>query len=225
MITQLIDKKDNFEIVGDQIAAILKVNIANQKSLASAAGKDPALWDLRIFSERNNPWSEFQDATGPEAPIVNVWFDSSDSDRAGSSVVDEQKTTGVYNVDIYACGISVETAEGHDPGDESSARTLHRAIRLVRNILMSGAYTYLGLPRKKKQFVWGREVASVNIFQPSADDATMQNIIGARIAFRVTFTEKSPQVEFENLDEIAVQVIRAENGEILLQTEYHYNGT
>mgnify|MGYP007112288998 CR=1 FL=1 len=86
---------------------------------------------------------------------------------------------------------------------------------------MSAAYAYLDM----RGFVWGRKVTAINIFQPSADDATVQNIIGARITFRVTFTEQSPQVEYENLEEVAVQVIRAENGEILLQTEYHYNGT
>lgn len=225
MISQLIDKKDSFEIVRDQIAAILKLNITNQMTLATTAGKDPALWDLRVFSERNNPWEEFQNATGAEAPIVNVWYDSSDFDDAGSSSVDDQKTNGIFNVDIYACGVSAETVEGHSPGDETSAITLHRAIRLVRNILMSSTYTYLGFPRKSEQFVWGRKVSSVNIFQPSADDATMQNIIGARIAFRVTFTENSPQYDGPAIEAIAIQVKRAENGEILLQTEYQYNGT
>lgn len=225
MITQLIDKQDSFEIVRDQIAAILKTNITNQMALATAAGKDPELWNLRIFSERTNPWEEFQYAEGAKTPIVNVWYDSSDFDDAGSSSVNDQKTNGIFNVDIYTCGISTETAEGHTSGDEVSAVTSHRAIMLCRNILMSAAYTYLGLPRKEKQFVWSRKVTSINTFQPSADDATVQNIIGARIAFRVTFTEQSPQVEYQELEEIGVQVIRAENGEILLQMEYQYNGS
>lgn len=225
MITSLIEKKDNFEVVRDQIAAILKLNVTNQMALAAASGKDETLWDLRIFSERNNPWEEFQDAEGPKPPLVNVWYDSSDFDDAGSSVVNNQKTNSIFNVDVYACGISTETAEGHTPGDEDSALTLHRAIRLVRNILMAEEYTYLGFPRGKDQFVWGRKVNAINIFQPSADDATMQNIIAARLAFRVTFTETSPQVEGALIEDISVQVKRAENGEILLQMEYPSDGT
>lgn len=221
MITQLIDKQDGFERVRDQIAAILKTNITNQMALATAAGKDPELWNLRIFSERTNPWEEFQYAEGPKTPIVNAWYDSSDFDDAGSSSVNDQKTNGIFNVDIYTCGVSTETAEGHSSGDEVSAMTSHRAIMLCRNILMSAAYTYLGM----RGFVWGRKVTAINTFQPSADDATVQNIIGARIAFRVTFTEQSPQVEYQELEEIGVQVIRSENGEILMQMEYQYNGS
>ena len=53
----------------------------------------------------------------------------------------------------------------------------------------------------------------------------MQNIIGARLVFRVTFNELSPQVEAVPLELLSIQVKRAENGEILLQTEYEYNGT
>ena len=221
MITHLIDKKDTFQIVRDQIAAILKLNVTNQMSLAAASGKDETLWDLRVFSERNNPWEEFQDAEGPKPPIVNVWYDSSDFDDAGSSSVNNQKTNAMYNVDIYACGVSAETAEGHSSGDESAALTLHNAACLVRNILMAGVYTYLGL----RGTVWGRKVTAVNIFQPSADNATVQNIIGARISFRVTFTEESPQVDSVLLEAIAIQVDRAENGEILVQMEYPINGS
>ena len=221
MITSLIEKKDTFQIVRDQIAAILKLNVTNQMALAAASGKDETLWDLRVFSERNNPWEEFQDAEGPKSPIVNVWYDSSDFDDAGSSSVNNQKTNAVYNVDIYACGVSAETADGHSPGDESAALTLHNAACLVRNILMAGVYTYLGL----RGTVWGRKVTAVNIFQPSADNATVQNIIGARISFRVTFTEESPQVDGVLLEAIAIQVDRAENGEILVQMEYPINGS
>ena len=221
MITSLIEKKDTFQIVRDQIAAILKLNVTNQMSLAAASGKDETLWDLRVFSERNNPWEEFQDAEGPKPPIVNVWYDSSDFDDAGSSSVNNQKTNAMYNVDIYACGVSAETAEGHSSGDESAALTLHNAACLVRNILMAGVYTYLGL----RGTVWGRKVTAVNIFQPSADNATVQNIIGARISFRVTFTEESPQVDSVLLEAIAIQVDRAENGEILVQMEYPINGS
>ena len=223
MIDKLIDKQDNFEIIRDQIAAILKLNITNQQALASSAGKNPELWDLRVFLERNNPWEEFQDADGPRPPIVNVWFDSSDNDDRASDTVERQKYTGVYNIDIYTCGTSVETAEGHAPGDMDSALTLHRAIRLVRNIIMAGEYTYLGFPRGANQFVWGgRKVAAINIFQPAADDATTQNIMGARIVFRVPFNETSPQVDPVPLEFLSIQVKRAETGEILLVTEYDY---
>ncbi len=219
MITTLIDKQDNFEIVRDQIAAILKLEVANQMQLATAAGKDADLWTVDVYSERSNPWEQYQDGD-VTTPLVNVWFDSANSDDASSDTVERQKVNGTFNVDCYACGISTETGEGHNPGDQQAALNLHRVIRLARNILMAGTYTYLGL----RGLVWRRRIDSITIFQPSADDATMQNIVGARIVFRVEFNEFSPQVESVPLELLSVQVKRAETGEILLATEYQYNG-
>lgn len=225
MIEKLIDKLDSFEIIRDEIAAILKVNISRQKGLAIEAGKDPTLWDFNVYSERSNPWEEFQDPEqGPRPPIVNVWFDSMEAQESRSDTVERQMYSGIFNIDCYSYGISSETLDGHTSGDEDGAKQVHRVIRLVRNILMAGEYTYLGLPRRDKQFVWGRMVQTVNVFQPAADDATIQNIIGARIVFRVNFNELSPQVEPQTLEILSAQVIRAETGEILLKTEYQYNG-
>lgn len=221
VLQQLIDKKDNFEIVRDQIAAILKLEIDNQKQLAAAAGKNPADWDLRIFMERSNPFEEFQtdNYTGPA--IVNVWYESSNFDDAGSDTVERQKANVTYNIDVYSHGTAQETSDGHLPGDLQSSLRLAAATRLVRNILMAGPNTYL---RFKRPFIWRRRVETINIYQPNADDTTIQNIIGARIVFRVTFNEHSPQYEGEPLSELSVKVIRSETGEVLLETEYHYDG-
>lgn len=221
MINELIDKQDNFEIVRDQIAAILKLNIDNQQRLASEKGLDVSQWDFKVYSERSNPWEDFQESEGGEIPIVNVWFDSLESDDAGSDTVERQKVSGLYNIDCYAMGVSTESSEGHEPGDEVASINVHRVARLVRNILMAGENTYLGL----RGVVWGRKVNSINVFRPSADDATIQNIIGARLVFRVVFNETSPQVPSVKLELISVQVKRAETGEILIKTEYQYDGT
>ena len=55
-LPSLIDKQDSFEIVRDQIAGILYENQLAQQALAVTAGKDPALWELRVFTEATNPW-------------------------------------------------------------------------------------------------------------------------------------------------------------------------
>ena len=59
MISELIDKQDNFEIVRDQIAAILVNEVASQMALATAEAKDPEDWNLQIFTERSNPWEKW----------------------------------------------------------------------------------------------------------------------------------------------------------------------
>lgn len=220
MITQLIDKKDSFEVIGDQIAAILATETANQQSLASAKGKDPAEWAFRVFQERTNPFEEFNNENADLTPIVNVWYDSSTFDYAGSDYIQRQKTVGLFNIDCFAAGNSVETGEGHQPGDLVAALEMRRVIRLVRNILHASDNTYLQL----RGHVWSRRVESVNIFQPQAENADTNNISGARIVFRVEFNELSPQYEAEILELLTVQVKRAETGEVLLNAEYHYNG-
>ncbi len=223
LITTLIDKEDNAEIVRDQIAAILVTEIANQQLLATAAGKDPRLFDLRIFTERSNPWSEWQDAPADELdvpPIVNVSFQNSNADRSASNSVKRQAITATYNLDCLAYGISRATAGGHQAGDEMAAIDALRGIRLVRNILMSGQYTYLDM----RGVVWTRWVANITAFQPEFEDRAVQNVQAVRMAFEVKMNEFSPQVIGQGIETIGVTVKRAETGEIYIKARYDADG-
>lgn len=223
MISELIDKQDSFEIVRDQIAAILATEIANQQVLASNDGKDPDLWKLRVFSERSNPWEEFlnveDDEEIDESPIVNIWYDNSNFDPGASTVVERQKTEAVFNIDCYGYGRSTNVdGGGHKAGDEEAALAVQRALRLVRNILMAAEYTYLGL----RGLVWQRWPQSVTIYQPQIDSRTVQQIVASRLAFRVTFNEFSPQVQPVELELVSTDVLRTEDGEIVVEADYDY---
>lgn len=219
MIDSLIDKQDNFEIVRDQIAAILVLEVASQMALATAAAKDPEDWKLRIFSERSNPWEQWLNDQTDTSPIVNVWVDNSNFDPKSSNVMERQKSETVYNIDCYGYGQSSDDPTGgHIPGDQDAAFEVHRALRLVRNILMAAEYTYLGL----RKLVWTRMVQSVTIFQPQLDGLSVQNISGARLAFRVAFNEFAPQVTPVTLELLSVDVKRTEDGEIILEADYDY---
>ena len=85
---------------------------------------------------------------------------------------------------------------------------------------MSNTQTYLGL----RGLVWSRRVQNVTTFQPDAADDMTQQIVGARVAFRVVFNEQSPQAETVPLELLSVKIKRAETGEILVNLEYDYNG-
>jgi hypothetical protein len=218
-ISTLIDKQDTFEIVRDRIAAILTTEIASQMQLATDAGKDPNDWKLRIFTERSNPWEEFLNEPVDISPLVNVWFDNSGFDPSKSNVVERQASETVYNIDCYGYGRSRDDgATGHIPGDREASFEVQRALRLVRNILMSAEYTYLAL----RGTVWHRMPQSITAFQPQLDARQMQQIVGARLAFRVIFNEFSPQVEPVDLELLSVDVIRTEDGEIVLEADYDY---
>ena len=219
MITELIDKQDTFEIVRDQIAAILAINVANQMVLATAAAEDPALWEMLIFQERSNPWEQYLNDATFVTPIVNVWYDNSNFDPDGSNVVERQKSMSVYNIDCYGRGVSSSVrAAGHVPGDRDAAFTTHRALRLVRNILMAGEYTYLDL----RGLVWQRWSQAITVFQPQADGVAVQNIVGARFELMVTFNEFSPQVIGEPLELLSSDVHRTEDGQIVINADYDY---
>jgi len=222
LITELIDKTDNSELVRDQIAAIIAVEAAAQEALATAAGKDPRLWRLRTFLERSNPWSEFQEDVADQAdatPIVNVSFESASADMSASNVVERQKMAGSFNVDCYGYGLSAaEDDGGHVAGDEAAALEAQRAVRLVRNILMAGHYTYLGM----RGVVWKRWPQSVTAFQPAIDGRTVQQIVACRLVLQVEYSEFSPQVQGEELELISATVKRAETGEIYITADYEF---
>lgn len=215
-INELIDKQDTFEIVRDQIAAILAIEIANQQVLAAAAAEDPEEWRLKIFTERSNPWGDYLNAKTRQVPIVNVQYDTSSFNENASGVVDRQDTDGVYFIDCYGHGISKDETTGHTPGDQLAAFEAQRAVRLVRNILMAAAYTYLGL----RGTVGKRWPQSVEALQVQQDNRPVSHVVAARLTLRVKFNEVSPQVDSVPLETLFAQVNRQENGEILFEAEY-----
>lgn len=220
LIDSLIDKQDTFEIVRDQIASALATEQANQVALATAAGEpDPNLWALKVYAERSNPWEQALNDPTARTPIVNVWYDNSTFNESASNVIERQATTAEYNIDVYGFGLSQADGAGHKAGDRDAALEMARAVRLVRNILMSAQYTYLGLARG---IVWQRWVRSITSLQPQLENATVQQVVAARISFSVEFNEYSPQFTPEVLETLALDIKRAEDGEIIAQAEYDY---
>jgi len=220
MALELIDKLDTFEIIRDQIAALLVLEVANQKMLATTAGKNPALWDLKVYLERSNPFEQFLKDNPDETPIVNVWFDNENFDKSASNLIERQKANGVFNIDVYAIGVTEDiVAGGHKPGDREAALNAQRAIRLIRNILMSAENTYLQLTR---QTAWDRIPQAITLFQPTIGDQPVQNIMGARLALSVSYNEFSPQVKGEIMELLSVDIHRAEDGQLIAEADYVY---
>lgn len=215
MITALIDKVDNFERIRDKIGQILVSEVANQKALAIAAGKNPADWDMDIYIERSNPWD-----SGPndERRIVNIWFESATVDESASDTVERQTMTGIFNIDCVAFGMAEETIDGQITGDEAAARNAAKAIRLVRNILMSSTYTYLDLRR----LVGRRYIQGMNSFQPQLISKEADQAIGARLSLAVRYEEYSPQYEPEILEIIHTEVRRSEDGKLLAEVDIDF---
>jgi hypothetical protein len=214
-IEELLDKVDNVEVVRDQIAAILKIELANQAVLS---GKEQP----RVFVERASPWGMFLEGAATAAPIINVWFDTESFDGKSSNIVERQTAEGTFNVDCYGYGVSIDDGEigsttgGHSPGDQTAAFECQRALRLCRNILMAGPYTYLGL----RGLVGKRWPQTISMFQPAQDNRQAQHVVAGRLALQVTFNEFSPQVTADVLETLQIEVFRATTNELYLRADY-----
>jgi hypothetical protein len=219
-ITELIDKQDTRELVRDAIAAILKVEEANQRLLAEADAQDPREWALSVFVEREAPWEQFQNPPKDDLdqpPVVSVSFESETTDASASSVVDVQKSTGIFNVDVYGYGAALDVeGGGHQPGDMRAALAAQRGVRLVRNILMAGQYTYLAM----NGVVTRRWVDNITAFVPELDAKPLQQVVACRLSFAVDYYDATPQVIPDELEILFIEVKRAENGEVLLAMQF-----
>lgn len=217
-IQTLINKKDAFEVVRDQIAQILADESANQMALAVVDAQDPEQWRLDVYTERANPWEKW--LNDPElanaAPIINVWFESDSFDMGQGNVVECQAADGLFNIDCYGFAISCDDSSGgHIAGDEQAAREAARASRLVRNILMASDNTYLQL----RPLVSRRWVQSRTSFQPQQESTVVQRVQVQRIILAVKYIETSPQYVGEILGCIHADIKRASDGMVIAQIE------
>jgi len=215
-IGTLITKQDNFEIIRDQIGAILFDNQAAQVALA-VAEPDPDLWKLRVFIEATNPLEQFLNAAADDipdtSPIVNVWYESGTFDPSKGDTVNRTHHAATYNVDVYAWGIAEGGAapSTHTPGDVAAALTCQRGVRFVRNFLMASENKNLQLPT----LVWKRSIQSITLLPPELEEFPALQIHAARVAFLAEFNEFSPQGDESNLiEQISVDINVGQNGMI-----------
>lgn len=221
----LIDKKDNFEIVRDELAAILALETANQQALATAVGKDPDLWKFRVFAERSGVWESLQSQIDgiPVFPVVNIWFSSLDfaTDQAGYTLT-QVADPGSYNIDIFASALTEKlSGPGQKPGDLQAALDCQRIVRLVRNILFSvpadttkpgDNYPYLNLPG----VVMERKIQSIQYFIPDYKEQGV-HIQAARIPLAVKFSEFALEGPDNPFELVQLQTVFNETGEVLYE--------
>lgn len=230
-IENLIDKKDNNELIRDQIAAILAIEKENQKTLAQGAGQNPDLYDFKVTIERARPWFSESNSDGTENGelkngLVNVYFDSDNFDNPGSNIIETQNAKGNFILDCY--GFKNSKRNGNsitEYGDEYSSYEVDRVSRLVRNIIMSATYSYLLLGRTafpdniNLQIVQKRYIIRREKFFPQQNGENSENIIGERLTLRVDYIENSPQENLEVLETLITQCSRGEDGEVYFNYE------
>lgn len=215
-INQLLTEPDNAETVRDQVAAILRLELDNQETLARAAGVDPEPWRVSVYAERSGAFERGLNSPVSKRPVVNVWLDNQTWDRAASNIYQRQRTSAFVNIDAIGYG----TRKQGEAGDYEAATACQRVMGVCRQILMAAPYTWLGM----RGVVAQRWPQSLTYYQPSIDERPVQHAYGARLTLVVDFNEFSPQTVPESLEYLAVQVKRAETGEVYFDAAYDYTG-
>lgn len=234
----LLNKRDGWEIVRDQIGAILFANAAQQ--VIDAAGEpDPQIYALDVFLERYNPWEQnlnvdIEEAPGTtRVPVVNVWFTSGDFDRsAGGSSGKSVRHTANFYIDCVGFGIARDDPAGHVPGDLDAVLSANRAVRQCRNYLMMGQNHQLQLGAAEQKLdppppdfgvsVWDRWVTSISAFQPEQGENSETQVAGMRLVLQVGLSETSPELTGAPLELVSLTVVRSSDGKILALADYDY---
>jgi len=206
-INKLLKTQDNAEIIRDRIAAILKMEFNNQKTLAE---NDPTVenkkdFNINVYIENFRPW-ELTSNNGKNNPfpLVNVCLQETNEDQnKPGGISGKIKYTGTYYIDCYGCGNYRHIESEKDnfeiiPDDSLSAIRAWHTARITRNILMSGYYAYLGM----QGTVMRRRITKITTIIPNGIDTSAISITACRIVFEVELYEVSPEamgVNFEGI--------------------------
>ena len=110
--------------------------------------------------------------------------------------------------DCYACG----NAESDGDDTRQAALKAWRISYIVRSILMSGFYAYLGM----RGVVLERDMSGIKTGIPSNLAESAAAVTVARIDFSVSFYEDAPQGDGAELEEIQFEAV-GKTGEVLIR--------
>jgi hypothetical protein len=209
-INVLIENPDNIERIRDQISAILKIETASQYKMAQEAAKqDAADYRIGIWQEKSRPWQINEDAEKKNPfPLVNVSLMGFHADGSGGPAIGQKKYTGEIYLDCYASGEF--TLEQSDETD--SAKKAWKVGRIIRNIISSEQYSYLGL----RGIVRDIRIAEGKTGDPrNNNENSAQSVTICRLVLSVNYYEDTPQVETTELREYKF-VTTSPDGEVLI---------
>jgi hypothetical protein len=208
-IKSLITSLDNIEKIRDHISAILKIECTEQYKMAQETGLDNAGdYRIGIWQEKTRPWQINEDAEKKNPfPLVNVSLMGFHADGSGGPAIGQKKYTGEFYLDCYASGeFNLEESD-----DTDSAKKAWQTGRIIRNIISSEQYSYLGLRGivRDVRIVEGKTGDPRNQNENSAQSVTI-----CRMTLQVNYYEDTPQAEtsvFEEYNFIAT----SPSGEVL----------
>lgn len=211
VIHTLLDKNDNAEKIRDMIAGILKTECVNQYNVALKSGSSNAGdFNIGIYLESARPWELTEnEAKESPFPLVNICLNETrKAEGKAGSAIGRKKYVASFFIDCYACG-NFESG-GNDT--EQAALKAWRVAAVVRNILMSGYYAYLGM----RGVVFERDLLGIKTGSPGNLDESALAVTVARMELSVSFYEDSPQAEGVVIEGINFETV-TKTGEVLIK--------
>jgi hypothetical protein len=204
LINELISEPDNVEKIRGRIAGIIKGEAQNQYALAIEAGEAAADdFNFRVFVENARPYDTENEAA-LVSPIINIML-SKAAPAEGNPRMGPQKTTATFIIDCIAFG----NDSGDEWDDKQAACRAWKAARVIRAILMSEQYAYLGL----RGIVGSRLITSIETGAPEMDSAALA-VVTSRIMLEVQFVERAIGVSGPIIEGIDFEVDPS-NGEVI----------
>ena len=203
--TDLQSDPDNIEVIRDQIAALLFLDLQNQYELAvDDADPNAGDYNVGVYIENDDPLQYLDDNVEDSNPFpcVNVSLDSTDAGK-GTAGVNKQDMTAQIVIDCYATGNTSSTA---DFGTKASLKAW-KVARLVRRILRAEANTYLRL-----RGIVGRVAWSFQGGEPSNTRSAIK-VKMVRVTLTIDYVENVAITEGE-LDWDIVGIVADETGRV-----------
>lgn len=179
-----------FELVRDQIAAIIVNELANQITLAIADSAPTEPYEIAVTTEKTDSWNKSQ------FPLVNVWYDSGNIDTSASSPANQQQGDHFYNLDCYVEKPSEDDAGDIVSGDTLSAKEVQRVASIIWQIIMADQNTRLQFEFRTADvpsaLVAHRIFEQLTTFQPSFGDTVVENVQALRLRLKVRHVEIPP---------------------------------
>lgn len=203
-IQGLISEPDNVEKIRDHIAALIKAETENQYSLALEAGAaDADDYNFRVFIENARPYDTEGDP--PVSPMANIMLVKTVS-MDGNPRIGQQKMKATFVIDCITFGN--DSAEEWD--DKQAACRAWKAARVIRSILMSEQYAYLGL----RGIVGSRLVTSIETGAPDMKETALA-VVTARITLEAQYIERAINDTQGEILEAINYTVDPSNGEVL----------
>ena len=204
LINELISEPDNVEKIRNRIAGIIKGEAQNQYALALEAGESGADdFNFRVFVENARPYDTENEAA-LVSPIINIML-SKAVPADGNARMGPQKTMATFIIDCIAFG----NDSGDEWDDKQAACRAWKAARVIRTILMSEQYAYLGL----RGVIGSRLITSIETGTPDMDSSALA-VVTSRITLDVQFIERAIGVSGPIIEGIDF-IVDPSNGEVI----------